>query len=207
LSRTNDPTSMPPDEALERLKAGNRRFIERTRDPERSLWRPGLAQGQRPIAVVFSCSDSRSPAELVFDQGLGDLFMIRIAGNIVAPSGIGSVEYAVTRLGVRLVVVMGHTHCGAVQATLDTFGKLGPQEAEHIKSITGRIGPHIAELVELDLPPEEKMLRAVRANVLASLDQLRHGSALLEQLDRSGRVDFKSCVLNLENGEVEWLSA
>jgi carbonic anhydrase len=155
---------------------------------------------------VLSCSDSRSPGELVFDQGLGDLFMIRIAGNVVAPSGIGSVEYAVTRLGVRLVVVMGHTHCGAVQATFDTFGAMRPGDAEHIKSITGRIAPHIAELAKLDLKPEDKMMRGVRANVLASLDALRHGSQLLEQLDVEGRVQFKACVLHLENGETEWVA-
>src|SRR5437763_637505 len=124
---------MPPEQARERLKAGNRRFIERTRNADAGLWRPGLAVGQWPFAVVLSCSDSRSPGELVFDVGLGDLFMIRIAGNVVAPSGIGSVEYAVTRLGVRLVVVMGHTHCGAVQATFDTSAwraRLAPQPAD-----------------------------------------------------------------------------
>jgi len=197
---------MPPEEALERLKAGNRRFIERNRSAENALWRPGLAVGQWPIAVVVSCSDSRSPGELVFDQGLGDLFMIRIAGNVIAPSGIGSVEYAVSRLGIRLVVVMGHTHCGAVQATFDTFGSMNPGEAEHIKSITGRIAPHIAELAKLDLPVEEKMMRGVRANTLASLDQLRHGSQLLEKLDVEGRVLFKGCVLHLENGEADWVA-
>lgn len=206
MTRTYDPSSMPPEEALERLKAGNRRFIERARSAESGLWRPGLGVGQWPHTVVVSCSDSRSPGEIVFDQGLGDLFMIRIAGNVIAPSGIGSVEYAVTRLGVRLVVVMGHTHCGAVQATFDTFGTMKPSDMEHIKSITGRIAPHIAELAKLELPMEEKMIRGVRANALASLDQLRHGSALLEKLDAEGRVQYKACVLHLENGETEWLA-
>ncbi len=204
MSRMNDPTSVAPDEALERLKEGNRRFAERTRQAETGLWRPGLAKGQRPFAVVLACSDSRSPAELVFDQGLGDLFVIRIAGNVVAPSGIGSVEFAVARLGVRLVVVMGHTHCGAVEATFDSLAVLGPSEAEHIKSITGRIAPHVAELAKLDLPPKERMLRGVRANVAASLDQLRHGSQMLESLESSGRVAFRGALLHLDNGEVEW---
>ncbi len=205
MTRLRDPSSLAPDAALQRLKEGNRRFVERTRESPNALWRPGLAAGQRPFAVVLGCSDSRSPAELIFDQGLGDLFVIRVAGNVVAPSGIGSVEFAVARLGVRLAVVLGHTHCGAVQATFDSLEVLGPSEAEHIKSITGRIGPHVAELAKLGLKPEERMLRGVRANVLASLDQLRHGSAMLESTDQAGRVVFQGCLLHLETGEVEWL--
>src|SRR5271157_2642032 len=109
-------------EALDRLKEGNRRFASdlRSRDlPTGQTRRRELAAGQEPFAIILGCSDSRVPAEIVFDQGLGDLFVIRVAGNIVAPSQIGSVEFAAERFGTRLVVVLGHSSCGAIEAAIE----------------------------------------------------------------------------------------
>src|SRR3954469_23568050 len=135
-------------EALERLREGNRRFVaghgeDVLTTPSR---RRELADGQEPFAITLGCSDSRVPAELVFDQGLGDLFVIRVAGNIVAPSGIGSVEYAISQFGTRLVVVMGHTHCGAIRATLNGIQGGDSSDSRHVRSITDRIRPHVQEL-------------------------------------------------------------
>ena len=109
-------------EALKRLREGNKRFASDTMSREtvpNHARRADLVSGQEPFAIILGCSDSRVPAEIVFDQGLGDLFVIRVAGNIVAPSQVGSVEFAATRFGTRLVVVLGHSQCGAIVATLE----------------------------------------------------------------------------------------
>src|SRR5580765_6068177 len=124
-------------EALQRLRDGNRRFVESMHEPaaltpERRL---ALAQGQEPFAIVLGCSDSRVPAELVFGQGFGDLFVIRVAGNIVAPSQVGSVEFAAGRFGTRLAVVLGHTECGAILATLEELRQPTPNQSPNLHSI------------------------------------------------------------------------
>src|SRR5579871_1425691 len=119
---TAEHSIIPAAEALERLKSGNGRYLQNVRSVDSMLShsKRDISAPQLPFAVVVGCSDSRAPAEIVFDQGLGDLFVIRVAGNIVAPSQIGSVEFAAERFGTQLVVVMGHTNCGAIAATLDT---------------------------------------------------------------------------------------
>jgi carbonic anhydrase len=206
LPHTWDPTAIPPAQALQRLAEGNRRFREsRRRSPRR--WSGQLAtQAQRPFAIVLGCSDSRTPVEILFDQGFGDLFVVRLAGNIVAPSVLGSIEFAASQFGTRLVVVMGHTRCGAVAATVRAIETgLGP-ESKNIRSITDRIAPDIAHIAGTD-DPEQRVNAAVRAHVRASMDRMRHGSIVLEELVASGRVAIVGAVYELETGAVQVLEA
>ena len=204
---TSAQQALSPEEALERLLAGNRRFIEDQPEARSKRWHADLAQGQSPFAVILGCSDSRAPAELIFDQGLGDLFMIRVAGNIVAPSLIGSVEFAVAQLGVRLAMVMGHTQCGAIAATLSAL-RSPDQLSKNLEAITRRIEPQIeALLLKYDAPESEPALRraAERANVLGSVQQLQHGSPYLEGLVQQGRVRIVGTIFELETGQVHVL--
>ncbi len=177
-------------DALARLRDGNRRFVtSQTRAPVLSdhARRAALVLGQEPFAIVLGCSDSRVPAELVFDQGFGDLFVIRVAGNIVAPSQVGSVEFAAARFGTRLVVVMGHSQCGAVIATLEELLGRANNQSRNLRSIVDRVRPSVEALLSSRREGDmEALVRdAVRANVRASVSQLRHGSELLEQLIRN----------------------
>jgi carbonic anhydrase len=173
--------------ALARLREGNRRFVASLREPAAA---PGPAPhlppagAQRPFAIVLGCSDSRVPAELVFGQGFGDLFVVRVAGNIVAPSQVGSVEFAATRFGTRLAVVLGHTQCGAVVATLEELRQPARAQSPNLRSIVERIRPAVEPLVAAlpDQPLEALVAPAVRANIRAAADRLRHGSAILEDL-------------------------
>ena len=174
-------------QALESLKEGNRRFVEevaRASALSGAARRAALVAGQEPFAIVLGCSDSRVPAELVFDQGFGDLFVIRVAGNIVAPSQVGSVEFAASRFGTRLVVVMGHSECGAVAATVEELLGHSTQASKNLQAIVDRVRPSVETLLAGDggRDPEALMRKAVRANVRASADHLRHGSELLEKL-------------------------
>jgi carbonic anhydrase len=202
----NSPENLAPEIALTRLKDGNRRFAAGFAALASRGWTALHAAGQWPFATVLGCSDSRVPVELVFDQGLGDLFVVRIAGNIVAPSGIGSVEFAAENFGVRLVVVMGHTRCGAVKAAIEASRSGDEPNSRNLQSITDRIRPHIEELVlgQQEIS-DELYRRAVRANVRASVDQLRHGSTLLETLVDQGRVQVVGCVYDLDTGTTEFL--
>ena len=204
MPHTWDPNSPSPEEALQRLVDGNRRFRERSSAPLARTWTGQMAtDAQRPFAIVLGCSDSRTPVEIVFDAGFGELFVIRIAGNIVAPSVVGSIEFAVSQFGSRLVVVMGHTRCGAVGATVKAIETgLGP-ESKNIRSITDRIAPHIQGLVrpgDLDGIARE----AVRVNVRASADHLRHGSRIIEELVAGGRVAVVGAEYELETGAVHF---
>src|SRR3954470_16358263 len=167
-------------EALAQLKAGNRRFVVNQTSPESidHARRAALSAGQEPFAIILGCSDSRVPAELVFDQGFGDLFVIRVAGNIVAPSQVGSVEFAASRFGTRLVVVLGHSQCGAVGAALDELQGLASTESRNLRSIVDRVRPALETLLEMPgrYDAETLLAEGVRANVRASADHLRHGS-------------------------------
>ena len=168
-------------------------------------WHPGLANGQSPIATVLCCSDSRSPAEYVFDQGLGDLFVIRVAGNIIAPSLVGSVEFASSQFGTRLVVVMGHTRCGAIRATLQALEAEGAAESKNQQSIVDRIKPHIAEFAKPGGDPDERYAAAVKANVVASTRELRKASPLLTDLVERGHIAIVGAVYDLTTGVVSFL--
>jgi carbonic anhydrase len=196
-------------EALERLQEGNRRFVADVRAPDRSSGssrRSELTAGQEPFAIVLGCSDSRVPAELVFDQGLGDLFVIRVAGNIVAPSQVGSVEFAAERFGTRLVVVLGHSRCGAIEATLEELGRPTRGRSPNLRSIVRRIRPAVRGLLATGLrhDPDALLERAVRANIHASVRHLRHGSKVLEQLIRRRGLRVVGAEYSLETGVVEF---
>jgi carbonic anhydrase len=198
-------------EALERLREGNRRFASgkaRAALPGRSE-RAELVTGQQSFAIVLGCSDSRVPAEIVFDQGLGDLFVIRVAGNIVAPSQIGSVEFAAERFGTRLVVVLGHSQCGAVLATLEELRRLDHTPSRNLRSIVDRIRPSVESLLATELAENLDVLmrEAVRANVRASVSQLRHGSEVLERLIEREGLLVVGAEYSLETGRVHLLDA
>jgi len=200
---------LEPAAALRRLQDGNARFVSNLRrsDAKTSpLRRAEVADSQEPFAVVLGCSDSRVPAEIVFDQGLGDLFVIRVAGNIVAPSQVGSVEFAVERFGVQLVVVLGHTRCGAIDATLDALAGNGPQ-SPGLRSIVDRVRPAVEGLIRTELGQDRTRLvqAAVQANIRTSVDHLRHGSAILERLVLAGRLEVVGAEYALESGEVTFL--
>jgi len=196
-------------EALERLREGNRRFVSGVHGnaeltgPAR---RNELVADQNPFAVILGCSDSRVPAEIVFDQGLGDLFVIRVAGNIVAPSQIGSVEFAAEWFGTQLVVVLGHSSCGAVLATLEELTQQVRHPSANLRSIVDRVRPSVETLLATDLRNDfdELTHQAVRANVRASTNHLRHGSEVLENLIRKGRLLIVGAEYSLETGAVEF---
>ncbi len=195
-------------DALEKLRAGNRRFVENLQQqrPLTSPTRPTeLVAEQNPFAIILGCSDSRVPAEIVFDQGLGDLFVIRVAGNIVAPSQVGSIEFAAEMYQAKLVVVLGHTRCGAVLATLDELERETGSRSPNLRSIVDRILPAVETLWEAQaLRDDRKALvhHAVRANVRASANQLRHGSVIIERLIQSRGLHVVGAEYSLETGEV-----
>jgi carbonic anhydrase len=203
MPKTWDPSSLEPDAALHRLKAGNQRFIDGTGTQRGGFDAEKMAAAQRPFAIVLGCSDSRTPVEILFDEGFGDLFVVRIAGNIVAPSVVGSIEFAAAQFGSRLVVVMGHTRCGAVGATIASIESGQGPESRNIRSITDRIAPHVEELVQPG-NAEQVLRHAVRANVRASADHLRHGSRILEELVESGHLAVVGAEYEIETGKVNF---
>jgi carbonic anhydrase len=195
-------------EALERLRDGNRRFASDARGGDSVVSRARrleLAESQEPFAIVLGCSDSRVPAEIVFDQGLGDLFVIRVAGNVVASSQVGSVEFAAARYGTRLVVVLGHSRCGAVLATLEELQQPTAQ-SRHLRSIVDRVRPSVEALLATELrhEPEALVRQAVRANIRVSANHLRHGSEVLEQLIQREGLLVVGAEYSLETGIVEF---
>ena len=194
-------------EAIDRLQDGNRRFMSgmQSQDAQPNDYRRALtSEKQEPIAIILGCSDSRAPAEIIFDQGLGDLFVIRVAGNIVAPSQIGSVEFAAVRFGTPLVVVLGHSQCGAVLATLDVLQQETPEERSvNERSIVDRIMPALVNLVRTDTGDDLEALGG--AAVRASVEQLRTGSKVLEQLIDDQELRIVGAEYSLETGLVEFL--
>jgi len=203
-------TQPEPARVLEDLKAGNRRFLsgESIQTPNSSLRKlKEFAQtGQFPKAIVLCCSDSRAPVETVFDQDIGDLFVIRVAGNIIAPSLVGSVEFAAAAFGTRFVLVMGHTQCGAIRATLDHIEHSAEISSENVHDIISRIKPHIFSISRMQgVSHDEIMTRAVEANVLASVSQLSHSSRMIEGLVAQGKIQILGAVLELATGKVNFL--
>lgn len=192
-------------EALEMLGAGNQRFVAGT--PQKTLHidpqhRNELVGGQKPMAMVLACSDSRVPVEIIFDQGLGDLFVIRVAGNIAAPSQIGSIEFAAEHFGTQLVVVLGHSRCGAVAATLEAFKHPTEKGSENLLSIVKRIRPALEPLLESEPPPPDLLQQAVRANICASARLLRQDSPLIEEFVQQGKLQIVGAEYSLESGVV-----
>ncbi len=200
---------IPAHEAVERLREGNRRFVSEVRSQHvfaSEARRNELAVGQEPFAIILGCSDSRVPAEIVFDQGLGDLFVIRVAGNIVAPSQIGSVEFAAERYGTRLVVVLGHSQCGAILATLEELQRPTVNQSRNLHSIVDRVRPSVEALLGTDLrhDPSALIRDAVRANVRVSAAHLRHGSEILETLIKNDGLIVVGAEYSLETGVVDF---
>jgi len=196
-------------EALERLREGNSRFVSGVRSSDilmSQTRRNELAAGQEPFAIILGCSDSRVPAEIVFDQGLGDLFVIRVAGNIVASSQVGSVEFAAARFGTRLVVVLGHSQCGAILATLEELQQPTDYQSRNLRSIVDRIRPSVETLLATELrhDPDALVREAVRANIRASANHLRHGSEVLEQLVQNNGLLVVGAEYSLETGVVDF---
>jgi carbonic anhydrase len=200
-----EPANLSAREALGRLIEGNRRYMQNVRSVDSMLShsRRDLSS-QRPIAIVLGCSDSRAPAEVVFDQGLGDLFVIRVAGNIVAPSQVGSVEFAADRFGTRLVVVMGHSGCGAIDAAIEALTNKSAPASRNLLSIVDRVRGSIASLMATELVNDRERLRreAVRANVRASVSHLRHSSTIIERLVLEDGLVVVGAELDLATGEV-----
>jgi carbonic anhydrase len=205
------PNKLNPEQVIAELRAGNRRFLEgkSAQTSESSLKKLSefAEKGQVPKAIVLCCSDSRAPVEMIFDQDIGDLFVVRVAGNIIAPSLVGSVEFAAGTFGTGLVVVMGHTQCGAITATLDYIEDPEAIHSANIQDIVGRIKPHIQSIADMrHLSRGERVQRAVEANVRDSVSQLSSGSsALLEGLVRQGKMKIAGAVLELATGEVRFL--
>jgi len=205
----NSDGALSSIEALEKLKAGNLRFSSNLRDIEimaSQAHRAKLVDGQNPHTIILGCSDSRVPAELVFDQGFGDLFVIRVAGNIVAPSQIGSVEFAVQSFGVPLVVVLGHSNCGAISATIDELERPDSERTPDLGSIVDRIKPAIATLMDTPLRENraELMAKGIRANIRLAADHLRHGSKLLEEKVNTRELLVVGAEYSLETGVVDF---
>jgi carbonic anhydrase len=205
LSHKNSPGHT----ALARLREGNRRFVSELQGSAAETGetrRRELVGGQEPFAIILGCSDSRVPAEIVFDQGLGDLFVIRVAGNIVAPSQIGSVEFAAERFGTRLVVVLGHSNCGAILATIEELERPTAQRSPNLRSIVDRVRPAVEGLVEAGLGRDRGALMhlAGRANIRASVDHLRHGSEILERLIDHDDLLVVGAEYSLETGVVDF---
>ena len=200
---------IPAHEALQRLKDGNHRFTSMVHDlqvdvgSQRTL---SLKKNPEPFAIILGCSDSRVPAELVFDQGLGDLFVIRVAGNIVAPSQVGSVEFAAARFATRLVVVLGHSDCGAIDATLEELLQPHGNHSYNLLSIVDRVRPSVAGLLETELRHDLPALAraAVRMNIRASVDHLRHGSAMLENLIQNEGLRVVGAEYSIDTGQVSF---
>jgi carbonic anhydrase len=197
-------------EALTRLRDGNQRFASSVRGTASFLSHippAELPTSQEPFAIILGCSDARVPAEMVFDQGLGDLFVIRVAGNIVAPSQVGSVEFAAARFGTRLVVVLGHSRCGAILATIEELTRPTADQSRNLQAIVDRVRPSVAGLLATDLrhDPDALVREGVRANIRTSVNHLRHGSPVLEHLIHADGLLVVGAEYSLETGVVEFL--
>jgi len=194
--------------ALDRLREGNRRFVANTRGEgvNTQLRLAEVADGQEPFAIILGCSDSRVPTEIIFDQGLGDLFVIRVAGNIVAPSQIGSVEFAATAFATRLVVILGHSECGAIHATLEQLQITNENRSPNLGSIIDFIRPSVESLLDQGFGDDADALveQAVRANVRTSSEQMRHGSDILKDLERDEGLIIVGAEYSLETGVVDF---
>lgn len=200
---------IPARDALTLLQEGNRRFVADTSNRDAIAGRARrleLATSQAPFATILGCSDSRVPVEIVFDQGLGDLFVIRVAGNIIAPSLIGSVEFAAEQFGTRLVVILGHTQCGAIQGTLEQLQRPVENQSRNLRSIVDLIRPSVEGLLATKLAHDRPALihEAVRANIRASVKQLRHGSDVIEQLIQTDGLTVVGAEYSLETGVVDF---
>ncbi|MUG31425.1 carbonic anhydrase [Psychrobacter sanguinis] len=211
-SRNSGERPKTGEEALQWLKVGNDRYVKSLNNPGNAVaTRHELISEQDPFAIILGCSDARVPVEIVFDQGLGDLFVIRVAGNVVAPSQIGSIEFAVEKFDTRLVVVLGHSNCGAVTACVDALMNPEQNYTTNLQSIVDRIRPSVYNLHELatakggEVDKQKLIDSSISANVRMSVSQLKHASRLLEDMNRTGDLLIVGAEYNLDTGEVEFL--
>lgn len=201
------PPPLNASTALSALREGNARFANNLRSIDAiasQARRETFAEGQSPNAIILSCADSRVPSEIVFDCGLGDLFVVRVAGNVCAPSLVGSVEFAASMFGTELVVVMGHTHCGAVKATIQSLLEHGDHPSENIRDIVERISPAVVPLLDKGLDPKALVREATRANVRLTANHLRHGSKILERRIHDGKLVVVGAEYSIETGKVDF---
>ena len=212
MPNSHFPRPETAEQALEMLKQGNARFVENVQNPQSTLLASNaLTHVHEPFAIILGCSDARVPAEIVFDQGLGDLFVIRVAGNVVAPSQIGSVEFATEKFATKLVVVLGHSHCGAVTACVETLINPDQQFSPNLRSIVDRIRPSVYNLHEIytangqDIDAQELINRGIKANVRMSVTQLKHGSRILEDAVNNGSLIIVGAVYDLDTGKVTFI--
>ncbi|WP_435979785.1 carbonic anhydrase [Psychrobacter sp. DM4] len=213
-AKTDNKRPETAQEVLALLKEGNARYVESLNSTDAHMQkRPELVSVQNPLAIILGCSDARVPVEIVFDQKLGELFVIRVAGNVVAPSQIGSVEFAADQFDTKLVVVLGHSHCGAVTACVDALINPEKYYSPNLQSIVDRIRPSVYNLHELatangqDVDADELVERSISANVRMSVSQLRHGSRILEDLSGSGQLLIVGAEYDLETGKVRFLDS
>jgi carbonic anhydrase len=195
-------------EALQRLREGHQRFVSNNGSrhaPSDRARRAALANSQHPFAIILGCSDSRVPPEIVFDQGLGELFVVRVAGNIAEPTQIGSVEFAARQFDTRLVVVLGHSRCGAVQAALKHLEQSKEEQSPHLRSIVDCVRPIVAALLKTDVARDRAALveEAVRANISASVTRLRRSEILADLAESAGLV-VVGAEYSLDTGGVEF---
>ena len=197
------------EEALKRLKEGNSRFVAGQSRQQADRYRSQLADligGQHPFAIILGCSDSRVPPEIIFDQGVGDLFIVRVAGNIAEPAALGSIEYAAEYLGARLIVVLGHASCGAVQAALAQLDSPGQVGSPYLQSILDHIHPAVAALPKVSgQEPQSVVDEAIGANIRASLEQIGNDSPILKRLMETNDLESVGAQFSLDTGTVEFM--
>lgn len=200
--KTTQP-EVTADKALERLVEGNQRFVdEESIHPHENIgWRRALESAQHPFAVVLACSDSRVTPELVFDQGFGDLFVVRVAGNVVDTDVTASIEYAAYHLDTHLIVVMGHSGCGAVTATLDHL--TDPGEPAEVVSLLFQIEPAVTSVPE-DLPREQRLALAVKRNVDLAVRRLSFVPHLRKAV-QDGHIKIVGAIYDMHTGKVKFL--
>ena len=199
-------TKLPPAEALELLKAGNARFVSNARQVDPHAF--DHAKDEKPIAIVIGCCDHRVPPDILFDAGLGNLFTIRVAGNIVTPTQIGSIEFGAMTFGPRLLIVMGHQRCGAIQATLQDQIDNQPPGSEHLKTIVDQIGPTCkacCEQLGKDSDFEELTYAVTISNIRQSIERLKNESAILTDLADNDGLVILGAYYNMDSGKVEFL--
>jgi carbonic anhydrase len=189
------------NEIMQNLLEGNKRFLSGLTIPKVVDKRLALITGQNPIAIVLCCSDSRVPTEMVFDADFGELFVVRIAGNIVAPSIVGSIEYAITKFSIKNIIVLGHSDCGAILTTLDCIINNKILLSDNLKDIVERISPSIIEIAKCDdINIDNKKLMATRSNILASVNQLRHASKILENKITCNDISIYGAIYDISTG-------
>lgn len=201
MSASEETSGITADQALEKLKDGNARFVSGdVEHPNQSAERRAeVVSGQHPFAIIVGCSDSRVPPEIIFDQGIGDIFVVRTAGQVMDDAALGSIEYGAEHLGVPLVVVLGHDSCGAVAATIE-----GGEAPGHIASLVEAIQPAVDE-AKKEASEEELLNASIDINIKNVVDQLETSEPILSELVKKGELTVVGARYHLDSGEVEIL--